>query len=247
MDPDRGLVGIGADQEADDDEPAGRSRDRVDVLDVLDLVEQFLQRGDDAVLDLFGGGAGEADHDVDHGHLDLRLLLGRGDEDGEAAEQQRSDDDQRRQLGLEEGAADAAGNPELAPRHLEAQRLATRLFELLRRGLSLAAERWCRGCRRSSRHLQRGAVGNRRQEIDGDLVALVETGEDLDPAVAEIDAGGDRTGAGGAVVGADHDELETTAAVDRRRRSEEAIAGIAGDGGPAAETRWRPGVLRDRP
>ncbi len=88
VDPNRGLIGVGPHQEADDDEPARRPRDRVDVLDVFDLVEQLLERRDDPVLDLFGGGAREADHDVDHGHLDLGLLFGWGDEEGEAAEEQ---------------------------------------------------------------------------------------------------------------------------------------------------------------
>ncbi len=120
MDPDCRLVWVGADQETHDDEPARRVRDRVDVLDVFDLVEQFFQRCHDPVFDLFGSCAGEPDHDVDHRDLDLGFLLRRRHDHREEAEQQRRDHDQRGQLRIEKGASDPSCNAELAAGHLEA-------------------------------------------------------------------------------------------------------------------------------
>ena len=78
----------------------------VDVLDAGDLPQQPLQRRRDAALDLRGARAGHGDQHVDHRHPDLRLLLARQDDDGEQAEQDRADDQERRQPGVDEGASE---------------------------------------------------------------------------------------------------------------------------------------------
>ncbi len=130
VDPDRRLVGVGTDQESHHDEPTRRIRDRVDVLHVLDFVEQLFERRDDPDFDFLRGGAGKTDHDVDHGDLDLGLLLRRRHDHREDTEEEGCDDDQRRQLGVEKCPPDAAGDTELAAGHLEAESLAMGVFDL---------------------------------------------------------------------------------------------------------------------
>src|SRR5690606_18015708 len=73
------------------------------------LEERLLERRHQAVSDLVGVGSRQLYVDVDHRHPDLRLLLARRHQHGEGAEQQRCDDEQWRQLGVEKGCGDATG------------------------------------------------------------------------------------------------------------------------------------------
>ena len=50
--------------------------------------------------------------DVEHGHDDLRLFFARRLQNAESAEQQRADDDQRGEFGIDEGMRDAARQAE---------------------------------------------------------------------------------------------------------------------------------------
>ena len=134
VDPHRRLVGVGPDEEADDDHPARGLRDRVDVLDVRDLVDRLLEGRRQPALDLLGGGPRHPEEDVDHRDLDLRLLLARRHHDGERADEEGGDDDERRQLRLEERLRDPAGGADGAAGHLEAERLALRVGVGRRRG-----------------------------------------------------------------------------------------------------------------
>ncbi len=79
-----------------------REAGAVDVLDVLDLPDLLLHGPGDDVLHLGRGRAGQHHHHVDHGHDDLGLLLARRQAQGEQAQQQRGDDQQRRDLRVDE-------------------------------------------------------------------------------------------------------------------------------------------------
>jgi len=105
----RGLQ-IGADLETHDGHHAAGAGGRVEVLHAGDFPEQFLHRARGAVFHLQRGGAGHADEYVDHRHLDLRLLLARQHEHREQAEQDRCDDDDGRQLRVDEHRAEFAGD-----------------------------------------------------------------------------------------------------------------------------------------
>ena len=54
---------------------------------------------------------GICDEDVDHRHDDLRLLFARQRQTANSAEEQRRDDEQRRQLGVDPGAGDLPRYP----------------------------------------------------------------------------------------------------------------------------------------
>jgi hypothetical protein len=99
--------------ESHDGEGTAGARGGVDVLDPRYLPEQLLHRLGDAFFHLAGGGAGHADEDIDHGDLDLRFLLARELPDGKSAQSERGGDDQRRQLGIDPQAGEAARDAEL--------------------------------------------------------------------------------------------------------------------------------------
>jgi hypothetical protein len=98
-----------ADVEADDDQCTAGPRDGVDVLYALDLGDLPLERLGQLLFDDFGRCTGKRQPDIGHGDDDLRLFFTRGDQNGEQAEQQRAQHDQRRQLAADEEGGDAAG------------------------------------------------------------------------------------------------------------------------------------------
>ena len=64
---------------------SARAGGGVEVFDAGNFPKEFFQRARHAVFHLGGAGAGHTDHDVDHRHLDLRLLLAGQHENGEQA------------------------------------------------------------------------------------------------------------------------------------------------------------------
>ncbi len=128
-------VRIGPDLVADDDHPPRGLGRGVDVLGTGDLEERLLERGDEPLLDLRRGRARHLDEDVDHRHLDLRLLFARRDHHREGAEEERGDDEQRRQLRIEERLRHPPRDAERLAGHLEAQRLAPGPLRQARRPL----------------------------------------------------------------------------------------------------------------
>src|SRR5262249_20006941 len=106
---DQRALDVVADAVADNDQRSPRLARGVDELDARDLPEQSLERRRDPVLDLLGAGAGHGHLVVDHRHLDLRLLLARQDRAGDAAAEDRAEDEERRQFGVDEGLRDRAG------------------------------------------------------------------------------------------------------------------------------------------
>jgi len=77
-----------ADVEADDGHGHPRAGCGVDVLDARDLPDQLLHGLGDPLLDFLGAGAGHGHEDIEHGHLDLRLLLAGEAPHGERAQRQ---------------------------------------------------------------------------------------------------------------------------------------------------------------
>ena len=102
-----GPVRVLADPETDDKESAAGRRRRIDVFDAGNGPELLLERRDDLPLDLDDAPARHRGEDVDHRHLDLRLLLARGHYDRERSEREREEDEERRQLRLDEGSRQA--------------------------------------------------------------------------------------------------------------------------------------------
>jgi len=95
------------------------------VFDPVHARQHLLGRARDQILDILGRGAWEGDQHVGHGHVDLRLLLARRDENGEDAEQEGDQRQQRRHPRFLEGGGDAAGDTEvhgLKPFNAEARR-----------------------------------------------------------------------------------------------------------------------------
>ena len=85
--------------EAHDGQGTARARGGVDVFHAGNLPQQLLHGLGDALLHLVGRSAGHLDHDVDHGHDDLRLLLARELPNREGPHQQRGGNQKRRQFG----------------------------------------------------------------------------------------------------------------------------------------------------
>ena len=81
----------------------------VDVLDAGDFPKDLFERAGDAIFDLLGGDARHADQDVDHGHLDLRLLFPGQHDHGEKTQQERRDDGERGEPGIGERGSEPAG------------------------------------------------------------------------------------------------------------------------------------------
>jgi hypothetical protein len=115
VDADQRAFAVLADEETHRDHRAVAARDRVDVLDAVDLPQELLQRRGDELLDLFGARARERDQHVGHGHDDLRFFFARRDEHGHPTEQRRHDQHQRRQRSGGE-RADQAPHPAVRAR-----------------------------------------------------------------------------------------------------------------------------------
>ena len=82
---------------------------RVDVLDAVDLVEDLLQRRGDQLLDFGRRVAGEVDEHVGQRHDDLRVFLARRQpQRGQADDRGQQDQDQR-EIRLQEDLDDAIG------------------------------------------------------------------------------------------------------------------------------------------
>ena len=101
-----------ADLEAHDDQALAVARGGVDVFHAGNFPEQLFHRARGALLDFLGAEAGHGDQHVHHRHFDLRLFLARQHDDGERAEQDGGDDDERRELGINERPRDFAGEAE---------------------------------------------------------------------------------------------------------------------------------------
>ncbi len=100
----QGALAVLAHEEAHRHHRAAAARDRVDVLDAVDLPEVALQRRGDQALDLLGARAGEADDHVGRGHDDLRFLLARRGEDRDHAGGRGDHEQQRRERPENRGA-----------------------------------------------------------------------------------------------------------------------------------------------
>ena len=103
------------------------SRLRIDVLDAVDALDDVFERARDEFDRLVGLVAVGGDHDVDHRHADLRLLLARKRQRRERAREQRRDQQQRRERRVDEGAGQDSRKARASWRHqlvavLEARR-----------------------------------------------------------------------------------------------------------------------------
>ena len=105
----RGLD-VGADDKPHNNHGTAGGGRRVEVFHIGNFPQEFFHGPGDAVFHLGGGRAGHAHEDVDHGHLDLRLLLARKLEHGEQAEEDRSNDRDGRKLGIDEHRGQAAAH-----------------------------------------------------------------------------------------------------------------------------------------
>ena len=75
---------VGSDEKARGDDDAVVLGLRIDVLDAVDALDDVLERPRDELDRLVGLVAVGRDDDVDHRHADLRLLLARQRDDGDA-------------------------------------------------------------------------------------------------------------------------------------------------------------------
>ena len=82
--------------------------DGVDIFHPRHFAQQLLHGQGDPLRDFFGRRARHLHEDVEHGDDDLRFFLARRLQDAESAQQQRSHDHQRRQLGVDEAVSDAS-------------------------------------------------------------------------------------------------------------------------------------------
>ena len=82
--------------------------DRVDVFDPRHLAEQLLHGQADTLGHFLRGRARHLHKNVKHRNHDLRFLFARRFEDGECTQQQGGNDDQRSQLGIDEGVSNPA-------------------------------------------------------------------------------------------------------------------------------------------
>ena len=106
-----GGFDLRADLKADDHQRAAGAGGGVQVFHARDFPEQLFHGVRDPVFHLGGGDARHGDEDVDHGDLDLRLLLARQQKYGKEAEQDRGDDRDRRELRIDELRGEPAGEP----------------------------------------------------------------------------------------------------------------------------------------
>ena len=112
MNPQHGGVLVGPDQKPRGDDDAVVLGLRVDVLDPVDAFDDVFERPGDE-LDCFVGLVAVGGYDdVDHRHADLRFFLTRQREDGQGAGDQRRQQQERRQRGIDESAGENAGNPQ---------------------------------------------------------------------------------------------------------------------------------------
>src|SRR6185369_2340968 len=93
------------------------ARGRVEVLDARDLPQQSLEWLGDALFDLLGGRPGHSHEDVAHRDDDLRLFFARQLPNGERAEQHGGNQEQRRELRVDEGAGDAPSRTKFVCAH----------------------------------------------------------------------------------------------------------------------------------
>ncbi len=117
LQPHDGLLFILTHVKPDDGHGHARAGGGVDVFHARDLPKQFFHGQGDALLDLLGLGARHLDEDVDHRDDDLGFLLARQGHDGSKPHQHRRDDNQRRQLGVDESPCDPSGGSELRRGH----------------------------------------------------------------------------------------------------------------------------------
>jgi hypothetical protein len=108
------ALGIFAHFEAHDDEALAVAGGAVDVFDAGSSQSSFSIGRVARSSISFARGAGHGNHHIDHRHLDLRLFFTRQQNDRRRAEQDGRDDDERRQLGVDERRRDAACDAEMA-------------------------------------------------------------------------------------------------------------------------------------
>ncbi len=105
-------VFVGSNEEARGDDDAVVLSLRIDVLDAIDALDDVFERAGDKFDCLLRLVAVGCDHDVDHRHADLRLLLARRRDDGDGAGDERRDQQERRQRRIDECAGQRAGKPQ---------------------------------------------------------------------------------------------------------------------------------------
>ncbi len=115
---DQGSEAILPDIKADGDDGQIRPRHGVHVLDPVHLPEELLQGGGDQLLHLLGARPGHVHIDIRQGHLDLRLLLARREQQGRRPGDYRKDNEDDRQVALEKLVDDPGGQGMLLCRHL---------------------------------------------------------------------------------------------------------------------------------
>ena len=106
------LVCIGADDEPHEHEALAGARGGINILHAGDFPEQFFHGPGDAFLGFLGARAGHRNEHVHHRDFDLRLLFTRQQEHGGHAQQDGGDNDERRQLGVDERLGDPPRQPE---------------------------------------------------------------------------------------------------------------------------------------
>ncbi len=82
--------------EADNHQALPGPGSRIDIFNTRDFPNQLFHRPRSSLLDLFGAESWHGYHDIDHRHLDLRLLLSRQQPDRCQAKQHRRNDQQWR-------------------------------------------------------------------------------------------------------------------------------------------------------
>ena len=81
----------------------------VNILDPGQLVEQFFHGYGNPFFNLPGSSTRHGDHDIDHGHLDLRFLFARQQDDRQQAKQHGPNNDDQGKLGVNKGCRQLTG------------------------------------------------------------------------------------------------------------------------------------------
>ena len=97
-------------READDDHRLSGTRGRVDVFHAGHFPEQLLQRTRDPLFDIRRCRPRHLDEHVNHRHDDLRFLFARQRHHRQGAKRHRGQDEERRQLGVDERRGHPAGD-----------------------------------------------------------------------------------------------------------------------------------------
>ena len=113
MHANRGGVRVGPDHETGGDHHLVVLHLGIDVLDAVDAANDGLQRLGRQFGRVGGAQAGGRDHDVDHRHADLRLLLAGDRQHGHQTHGDRRQQHQRRQRRIERGFGEPSGQAQI--------------------------------------------------------------------------------------------------------------------------------------